>query len=239
MKVLQEHAILFQFFSQLFKSPQLKHSKIASSIHSLLLKSSSQTSINAVPEEEEEHNEEEDQNEEESEQESEEEESEHTPNVGARPLPTIRKCPNSYSSAVPSKEVPKVNRNLPFKCLLIKIGKDKYNHKYYSKFRMTWDKLISTLELFEKNNPNFDLSDIRENLTSPNETREQLKEKLNDALNSWRLGHPKNGEKDKAHRNLFKNRLSTLIDKAHRNLFKNRLSTLIEIVNDCIEEYGA
>ena len=179
--------------------------------------------INAVPEEEEEHNEEEDQNEEESEQESEEEESEHTPNVGARPLPTIRKCPNSYSSAVPSKEVPKVNRNLPFKCLLIKIGKDKYNHKYYSKFRMTWDKLISTLELFELKNPEFDLSDIRENLTSSNETREQLKEKLNDALNSWRLGHPKNGEKD----------------KAHRNLFKNRLSTLIEIVNDCIEEYGA
>ena len=178
--------------------------------------------INAVPEEEEEHNEEEDQNEEETEEESEEEESEHTPNVGARPLPLIRKCPNSYSSAVPSKEVPKVNRNLPFKCLLIKIGKDKYNHKYYSKFRMTWDKLISTLELFEKNNPNFDLSDIRENLTSPNETREQLKEKLNDAINSWRLGHPKNGEQD----------------KPFRNLFKNRLSTLIEIVNDCIEEYG-
>ena len=174
--------------------------------------------INAVPEEEEEHNEEEDQNEEETEEESEEEESAPKP----RPLPTIRKCPNSYSSAVPSKEVPKVNRNLPFKCLLIKIGKDKYNHKYYSKFRMTWDKLISTLELFEKNNPNFDLSDIRENLTSPNETREQLKEKLNDALNSWRLGHPKNGEQD----------------KPFRNLFKNRLSTLIEIVNECIKEYG-
>ena len=174
--------------------------------------------INAVPEEEEEHNEEEDQNEEETEEESEEEESAPKP----RPLPLIRKCPNSYSSAVPSKEVPKVNRNLPFKCLLIKIGKDKYNHKYYSKFRMTWDKLISTLELFELKNPEFDLSDIRENLTSPNETREQLKEKLNDALNSWRLGHPKNGEQD----------------KPFRNLFKNRLSTLIEIVNECIKEYG-
>ena len=44
MKVLQEHAILFQFSSQLFKSPQSKHSKIASSLLLLLLKNSSRIS---------------------------------------------------------------------------------------------------------------------------------------------------------------------------------------------------
>ena len=159
--------------------------------------------------EEEDHNEEEDQNEEESEQEINDNNEEEEEEEEQKPVPK-------------SKEVPKVNRNLPFKCLLIKIGKDKYNHKYYSKFRVTWDKLISILELFETNNPMFDLSDIRGYLTSTNKSREQLKRKLDKCMKSWREGHPKNGQKD----------------KQYRRQFKQYLFTLIDVVNKCIEEYG-
>ena len=155
------------------------------------------------------------------EEESEEESEQSEPTPKPRPLPTIRKCPNSYSSAVPTKEVPKVNRKLPFTCLLIKIGKDKYNHKFYSKFRISWDKLLSTLKTLEESNPKFDFSEIRSLLTSSTDSRKELLSQLEECLHCWREDHPKNGSNDK--------RL--------RRQFKQNLLTLISIVNECVEAY--